>query len=453
MNSHNLADSDKTYQLHSYTNAVVHKTMEPCIIAKGDGIYVFDTEGKRYIEGMSGLWSVAVGFSEPRLAQVAYEQMQKLPFYHTFTHKTNIPSIKLAEKLVSLSNGLMAQAFFTNSGSEANDTIVKMVWYYHNAIGKTEKKKIIARKKGYHGVTVASGSLTGLPSNHKGFDLPINRILHTETPHWYRNAQEGESEEQFATRMADELEKLILAEGPDTVAAFIGEPIMGAGGVIMPPKTYWEKIQQVCRKYDVLVAVDEVITGFGRTGHMFASEFYGIKPDFMTLSKQLTSSYQPLAAVLLNEKVASVINKQSGEFGTFGHGYTASGHPVATAVALENIAIIEEKNLVENAAKSGEIMQQGLRALASHDLVGEVRGKGLIAGVELVADKASKTPFDPLGKAGSLVVKLAQENGLILRGIQDTVAFCPPLIITPSEVNDMLDKFTQALNQAQELLK
>lgn len=452
-NTENLAQSDVAYQLHSYTNAIAHKSIDPCIIAEGDGIYVFDTEGKRYIEGMAGLWSVAVGFSEPRLAKVAYEQMQKLPFYHTFTHKVNVPSIKLAEKLVSLTNGLMAQAFFTNSGSEANDTIVKMVWYYHNAIGKPEKKKIIARKGGYHGVTVASGSLTGLPGNHKSFDLPIPRILHVERPHWYHNAKEGESEEQFASRMANELEQLILAEGPETIAAFIGEPVMGAGGVIVPPKTYWEKIQEVCRKYDVLVVADEVITGFGRTGHMFASELYNIKPDFMTLSKQLTSSYQPLAAVLFNEKVASAINKHSGELGTFGHGYTASGHPVATAVALENIAVIEENNLVENAAKSGAVLQQRLQALSDHELVGEVRGVGLIAGVELVSNKKLKTSFDPVGKAGSLVVRIAQENGLILRGIQDSIAFCPPLIITPEQVNDMVDKFELSLNQAKDLLE
>lgn len=448
----NLAHSDITYQLHSYTNAVEHKTADPCIIAKGDGIYVFDTEGKRYIEGMSGLWSVAVGFSEPRLAQRAYEQMQLLPFYHTFTHKTNVPSIQLAEKLVSLTKGRMAQAFFTNSGSEANDTIIKMVWYYHNAIGKPQKKKIIARQRGYHGVTVASASLTGLAANHTDFDLPLARILHTSCPHWYRNAKPGESEEAFASRMAQDLEDLILAEGPETVGAFIGEPIMGAGGVIVPPKTYWEKIQQVCRKYEVLVIADEVITGFGRTGHMFASEVFGIEPDFMTLSKQLTSSYQPLAAILFTDKIASVISNHSGKLGSFGHGYTSSGHPVATAVALENIAVIEENNLVENAARSGAVLQQRLQKLASHDLVGEVRGVGLIAAVELVANKVSRQQFQPLGKAGSLVVKLAQKNGLILRGIQDSIAFCPPLIITPEQVNDMVDKFELALNQAQELL-
>lgn len=453
MGTEKLDKLDKEYHLHSYTNAVKHKTAQPCIITKGEGIYVYDNDGKKYIEGMAGLWSVAVGFNEPRIADAAFKQMQELPFYHTFTHKSNIPSIRLAQKLVSLTNGLMSQAFFTNSGSEANDTIVKMVWYYHNAIGKPEKKKIIARKGGYHGVTVASGSLTGLPANHGGFDLPIDRILHTESPHWYRNAKPNESEEDFATRLAQELEALILAEGPDTVGAFIGEPVMGAGGVIVPPKTYWEKIQEVCRKYDLLIIADEVITGFGRTGPMFASEKYGIKPDFMTLSKQLTSSYMPLAAVMLNEKVANAIANHSGTLGSFGHGYTASGHPVATAVALENIAIIEDKNLIENAVKSGEVMQQRLRALADHPLVGEVRGVGLIAGVELVINKETKERFDPPGKAGALMMQIAQEKGLIIRGIQDTAAFCPPLIITVEEVNKMVDIFEETLNEVAEKLK
>lgn len=447
-----LAHSDVAYQLHSYTNARRHREEGPCIMDRGDGIHVYDTEGKEYIEGMSGLWSVAVGFSEPRLARVAYEQMQRLPFYHTFSHKSNVPSIELAEKLIGLTGGRMAQAFFTNSGSEANDTIVKMVWYYNNALGRPEKKKIIARQRGYHGVTVASASLTGLAGNHRSFDLPLPRILHTRCPHWYREGLPGETEAAFADRLAAELEALILAEGPETVAAFIGEPVMGAGGVVVPPEAYWPKMQAVCRKYDVLVIADEVITGFGRTGKMFASDLFGIEPDFMTLSKQLTSSYQPLAAVLMNERVASVITRHSGELGTFGHGYTASGHPVAAAVALENIRIIEERGLVENAAAAGAVLQRRLRELADHPLVGEVRGVGLIAAVELVADKASRAPFDPAGAAGARVVRQAQDNGLILRGIQDSVAFCPPLIITEAQVGTLADRFARSLEEVAQTL-
>jgi 4-aminobutyrate--pyruvate transaminase len=401
---------------------------------------------------MAGLWSVAVGFGEPRLVDAATRQMQKLPYYHTFTHKSHTPSIELAEKLVNYTEGRMSRVFFTNSGSEANDTVVKMVWYYNNALGRTEKKKIISRKRGYHGVTVAAASMTGLVGNHRDFDLPLPQMKHTSCPHFYREGRPGESEVDFATRMASELEALIIEEGPETVAAFIGEPVMGAGGVIVPPDTYWEKIQAVCRKYDLLIIADEVITGFGRLGKRFGSEVFGIEPDIMVLSKQITSSYQPLAAVLLNDTVASVISDHSGKLGSFGHGYTASGHPVATAVGIENLNIIEERKLVENAASTGAVMQAALRELAGHPLVGEVRGIGLIAAVELVADKESRRPFDPLGKAGTAVYERAHQNGLIVRAIQDTIAFCPPLIITPEQVTDMVARFAKTLDEVQTTL-
>ncbi|ARP90164.1 aspartate aminotransferase family protein [Bordetella genomosp. 9] len=436
---------DIRHQLHPYTNAVKHRTVGPRVIERGEGIYVYDDQGNKFLEGMAGLWSVAVGFGEPRLVEAASRQMAKLPYYHTFTHKSNSPSIALAERLIGYTQGRMSSAFFTNSGSEANDTVIKFVWYYNNALGRPQKKKIIARHRGYHGVTVASASLTGLPGNHRDFDLPLPQIRHTACPHHYRNANPGETEEDFATRLAAELETLIVQEGPETVAAFIGEPVMGAGGVIVPPRTYWEKIQAVCRKYDVLVIADEVITGFGRLGTFFGSQTYGIEPDIMVLSKQITSSYMPLAAVLLSPRVHEVIAENSGRVGTLGHGYTASGHPVATAVALENLNLIEERRLVENAARSGEVLQSELRAMADHPLIGEVRGVGLIAGVELVADKATKRPFDPLGKAGGYAYEQAHAHGLIIRGIQDTVAFCPPLIITPEEVRDMVSRFKRTL--------
>ncbi|NLC35901.1 MAG: aminotransferase class III-fold pyridoxal phosphate-dependent enzyme, partial [Alcaligenaceae bacterium] len=270
---------DISYHLHPYTNAVKHKEVGPLVIERGEGIYVYDEHGKRYIEGMAGLWSVAVGFNEARLVETATQQMQKLPFYHTFTHKANNPSIALAEKLVQLTEGTMSGVFFTNSGSEANDTVIKMVWYYNNALGRTNKKKIIARKRAYHGVTVASASLTGLAPNHKGFDLPLPQMKHVTTPHLYREGQPGETEEAFASRLAAELDAYIQQEGPETVAAFIGEPVMGAGGVLVPPATYWEKIQAVCRKHDVLLVADEVITGFGRLGTLFGSQKFNIQPD------------------------------------------------------------------------------------------------------------------------------------------------------------------------------
>ncbi|SHH83515.1 aspartate aminotransferase family protein [Pollutimonas bauzanensis] len=438
---------DINYHLHPYTNAVAHQKIGPRIIERGVGIYVYDEQGNKYLEAMAGLWSVAVGFGEPRLGEAAARQMRKLPYYHTFTHKSHAPSIELAEKLVGYTQGRMSRAFFTNSGSEANDTVVKLVWYYNNALGRAQKKKIIARQRGYHGVTVASASLTGLAANHRDFDLPLPQMKHTSCPHFYRQGRPGETEEDFATRMASDLEALILEEGPETVAAFIGEPVMGAGGVIIPPRTYWSKIQAVCRKYDLLIIADEVITGFGRLGTRFGSEAFGIEPDIMVLSKQITSSYQPLAAVLLSPEVTAVIADHSAALGTFGHGYTTSGHPVAAAVAIENLNIIDERGLVENAAATGAIMQAALLELAGHPLVGEVRGMGLIAGVELVADKESRRPFDPLGATGAAIYERAQENGLIVRGIQDTIAFCPPLIITPDQVADMVALFRKTLDE------
>ncbi len=438
---------DINYHLHPNTNAVTHQKIGPRVMDRGEGIYVYDEHGNKFLEAMAGLWSVAVGFGEPRLVEAATRQMQKLPYYHTFSHKSNNPAIELAEKLLGYTQGRMAKAFFTNSGSEANDTVIKMVWYYNNALGRTQKKKIIARTRGYHGVTIASGSLTGLVANQRGFDLPLPQMKHTSCPHFYREGRPGESEEDFATRMAADLEALILQEGPETVAAFIGEPVMGAGGVLVPPRTYWSKIQAVCRKYDLLVIADEVITGFGRLGVRFGSDALGIEPDILVLSKQITSSYQPLAAVLLSPEVATVISNHSGTLGTFGHGYTTSGHPVATAVALENLNIIDERGLIDNAAKTGAVMQAALRELADHPLVGEVRGMGLLAGVELVADKQSRRPFDPLGKMGAAVYEKAHENGLIVRGIQDTIAFCPPLIITPEQVGDMVARFRKTLDQ------
>lgn len=447
------ASDDIAFHLHPYTNAVAHASQGPLVITRGDGIYVEDENGKKYIEAMAGLWSVAVGFSEKRLVDAAIKQMQTLPFYHLFTHKTHDAAVRFAKTLIDLAPVPMSKVFFTNSGSEANDTVIKLIWYRSNALGKPEKKKVIARQKGYHGVTIASASLTGLPGNHKGFDLPIDRVLHTSCPHYWREGQEGESEEAFATRMAADLEALILKEGPDTVAAFFAEPVMGAGGVIVPPATYWEKIQVVLNKYDVLLVADEVICGFGRTGKMFASETYDIKPDVMVLSKQISSSYQPLSAILLNSRVFDPIADESNKLGVLGHGFTAGGHPVAVAVGQENVNIIRERNLVDNAAVTGAHLQQRLAQLQDHPLVGEVRGVGLIAGVELVTDKAAKTALGSPGQLGTMVGRNLQGLGVITRNIGDTIAFCPPLIITREQVDTLVDTFTRALDATQQSLQ
>lgn len=440
-----LQARDIAYHIHPYTNARKHERIGPMVIDRGQGIYVFDDQGREYIEGMSGLWSVGVGFGEDRLVAAAAQQMSKLPYYHTFAHKSHEPSINLAEKLVKMTPAGLDHVFFTNSGSEANDTVVKMVWFYNNALGRTQKKKFIARNGGYHGITIASGSLTGLQVNQKGFDLPLDFVRHTMAPNHYRFGEAGESEEAFADRLAAELDAMIMAEGPETVAAFIGEPVIGAGGVIVPPRTYWEKVQAVCRRHDVLVVADEVICGFGRTGHLFACEAYGIQPDILVLSKQITSSYQPLAAVVVSDAFYQGMADGSAELGTFGHGFTGSGHPVAAAVALENLAIIEERDLVGNAARVGAYLQAKLEGFSEHPLVGNVRGIGLIGAVELVADKGTKEKFDPPGKVGLYLFDRAQAHGLIIRNILDSICFCPPLIMTEAQVDELIGRFALAL--------
>ena len=442
------AAKDVRYVLHPYTNNVKHRERGPTIMGEGRGVRVTDDAGKEYIEAMAGLWCTALGFGEERLVEAATRQMRALPYYHLFAHKSHDPAIDLAERLCAMAPGRMDKAFFANSGSEANDTAIKLIWYYNNAVGRPEKRKIIARQKGYHGVTVASASLTGLPANHRDFNLPIDGILHTECPHHYFNAHEGESEEAFATRLAEQLERQILEEGPETVAAFFAEPVMGAGGVIVPPATYFEKIQAVLRKYDVLLVADEVICGFGRTGAMFGSELYGIEPDMVTLAKALSSAYMPISALLVNRTVAEAAVENSGRIGTFGHGYTYSGHPVAAAVALETLKIYEERDILSHVRAVAPRLQQGLRdAVGDHPLVGEVRGVGLIAAVQLVADKTARTPFEASRGVALKCADFAQEHGLICRPLPgDAIAFSPPLVISEPEIDALIERFVRALD-------
>jgi 4-aminobutyrate--pyruvate transaminase len=439
---------DIRYHFHPSTNAHLHQEVGPLVIERGDGVYVEDSSGKRYIEAMAGLWSAAVGFSEHRLAEAAARQMARLPFYHSFNHRAHSPVIDLAEKLVEMAPVPMSRAFFTNSGSEANDTAMKLVWYRANAMGQPQRKKIISRHGAFHGVTVAAASLTGLPNNHLSFDLPLSHVRHTARPHHWRDGRPGESEEDYATRLADELEALIQAEGPETVAAFIAEPVMGAGGVLVPPATYWAKIQAVLRRHDILFIADEVICGFGRTGRMFGSQTYGLTPDILVLSKALSSSYMPIAALLVNDRVFAPVAAESGRIGVFGHGFTASGHPVAAAVSLENLKIIEERDLVGHAAQVGAHMLGSLRELGDHALVGEVRGVGLMAAVELVADKATKAPWGNPGALGKHVVDLLLAEGVIARHMGDAIALSPPLIITPAQVDQVVAALRRALDAA-----
>lgn len=440
---------DIAYHVHGYTNLKAHEEKGPLVIDRGAGIHVFDDSGKSYIEGLSGLWCVSLGFGEQRLIDAATEAMGKLAYYHGFNHRVADVVVDLAEKLVSIAPGRLSKVLFANSGSEATDLAVKLIWYYHNAIGKPEKKKIISRVRGYHGVTVASASLTGLPHLHGDFDLPIDRILHTTCPHYYREGQEGESEEQFATRCAEDLEKLILDEDPDTVAAMFCEPVMGAGGVIIPPKTYYEKIQKVLKKYDVLLVADEVINGFGRTGNMWGSETFDLDPDFLSCAKQLSSAYLPISALMISDKVYQAMVGQSEKLGIFGHGSTYGGHPVAAAVALETLKIYEERDIVGHVRNVMGHFADRMAKLGEHPLVGNARSCGLMGALELMKDKAEKTPFEASDKVGAMVENRCLENGLIVRAIGDNLAFCPPLVTTDEEIDEIFDIAEKSLNEAE----
>ncbi len=436
--------------IHQQVNLADYARTGGLLMAKGDGIYVTDDAGKRYLEGMAAMWCSSLGFSERRLAEAAYRQMLELPYYHTF-NRGHMPSVELAEKLVSIAprfpgHETLTKVLLQCSGSEANDTAIKLIWYYFNALGLPKKKKIIGRQRGYHGNTVATASLSGQPHMHRDFDLPLPQFRHTDNPHYYRYHADGETEEQFSQRMADRLEALILEEGPDTVAAFFAEPVQGGGGAITPPAGYFERIQTVLRRYGVLFVVDEVIAGFGRTGNMWGAETYGMRPDILTCAKALSASYQPISAVLVRQTIYDAMEEQSRKLGTFGHGYTYAGHPVACAVALETLRIYEEDHLVDHVREVGPLMQAGLGALRDHPLVGDVRGVGLFAGVELVADKEKRTPFDPALKVGQRVLQACQDAGLIVRAIEDRIAFTPPLIITAEQIGDMCAMFREGLD-------
>jgi 4-aminobutyrate--pyruvate transaminase len=444
----NLQARDVETLVHPYTNLATFRDTGPLVLERGEGVFVYDSNGKEYLEGMSGLWCTSLGFSNKELADAAAEQMGRLPFSHLFGGKSHDPAIALAEKLRELAPA-MSKTFFCSSGSEANDTQIKLIWYMNNALGRPQKKKIISRQRAYHGVTVASASLTGLPANHLDFDLPIPGILHTHCPHHYRLGLDGETEMEFASRMAHELEQLILAEGPDTVAAFIAEPIMGAGGVIVPPEGYFGKVQEVLQRYDIRLIADEVICGFGRLGTWFGAEPLGMQPHSMSIAKALSSAYLPIAAVMIDDAMYQALTDQSRKIGTFGHGTTYSGHPVTAAVALKTIEIYERERILEKVNGLIPLFQKRLRALGDHPLVGEARGMGLVGALELVADKATKTSFDTARMTAARTVALAQDEGLIVRAVvNDTVTICPPLIISEEEIGLLFDRLERALDRA-----
>jgi 4-aminobutyrate--pyruvate transaminase len=425
------------------------KATEQLVIERGEGIYVYDSEGKQYIEGLAGLWCTGLGYGNRELIDTISEQFSTLSFTHMFGGKTHRPGMELADKLAGMVPVKNAKVFFGNSGSDANDTHIKLLRYYFNAIGKPEKRKIITRERAYHGVTVAAGSLTSLPANLAHFDAPLDAlgILRTDHPHYYRGAQGDESEAEFVQRLADNLERLILEEGPETIAAFIAEPVTGASGVIVPPASYYEKIQTVLDKYDILFWADEVITGFGRTGKLFGCETMNIRePAQMTFAKQLSSAYYPISASVLRGDIYEAMVEPSAEVGVFGHGYTYSGHPVGCAAALKALEIYERDGLYDNAAEMGAHLQARLAELADHEAVGEVRGAGLIAAVELVEDKATRAPAMDMAKRAT---NLCQHNGLIVRNVAgNALALCPPLIITRAQVDEIVDKLKLSLDQA-----
>ena len=432
---------DRRFVFHPFTKLDDHLSSPAPVIVSGEGSTLRDTRGRTYLDAMGGLWCVNVGYGRREIADALREEALRLGYYHAFSSMaTDLPA-EVAERVIDLYPVPMSKVFFGNSGSDANDTQVKLAWYYNNVLGRSEKKKIISRQRGYHGVTVMTAGLTGLASLHQGFDLPLPMIRHTKAPHRLWEAEALETDEEFAGRLADELEQLILAEGPETVAAFIGEPLQGAGGVIVPPPTYWARIQEVLRRHDVLLICDEVISGFGRLGRWFGAEVFEIEPDLVTIAKGITSGYVPLSGCLVSDKVWSVLLEGSSRFGVFAHGYTYTAHPLAAAAALANLAVLENDGLVEQAAARGAHLHRRLHeAFDGHPLVGEVRGLGLIAAVEFVAEKDPPAQFDPALTVGARVNKRCLELGVISRALpmSDTIAFSPPLVVTESELDQMV---------------
>ena len=444
----NLAVRDIENLIHPNTNLDAFRATGPLVIERGEGVWLYDSAGKSYLDAMAGLWCASLGYGNGELADAAAAQMRKLSFGHLFAAKSHDPAIELAEKLKEMAPVPISKVFFCKSGSEANDSQIKLIWYMNNALGRPDKKKIISRYKAYHGVTIASASLTGLHTNQVDFDLPIAGILHTACPHHYRYGRDEESVEDFSSRMAAELEALIEREGPETIAAFFAEPVIGAGGVIVPPKDYFEKIAAVCARHDVFMVADEVICGFGRLGTTFGSEAVGWQPHSISIAKAVTSGYQPLAAVMIPEDMYQAMLIESRKIGSFGHGFTYSGHPVAAAVALKTLEIYARDRIIERAAQMAPHFQGKLRELGSHPLIGEARGMGLIGGLEIVADKHSRQPFEPKHGVGPRVMAFAEEEGLIIRSVGgDTISLCPPLVITAAEIDELFVRLTRALDR------
>ena len=431
---------DAAHHVHPFTDTVALNREGVRVITEGEGVYLWDSEGRRLIDGMAGLWCVQVGYGHPELAEAGYEALKRLSYYNHFFKTSNPWTIELAAKLATLLPDGHERVLFANSGSEANDSALKLIRYYWNLRGKPEKKIHLSRDYAYHGVTMAAASLSGLTPMHPQWDLPFEGFEKVPAPYWYGARAAGYGEigpDEFGVMIAQKLEEKILALGPDRVASFSAEPVQGAGGVIFPPATYWPEVERICRKYDVLLHLDEVITGFGRTGEWFGAETYGIAPDIMTMAKGLSSGYQPISAISLGARMAKTILEANEELV---HGFTYSGHPVASAIALKNLEIIDRDGLVPRVKNDiGPYMQRRLReTFASHPLVGEVRGIGLLAAIELVADKATRETYPRDRDIGTHCRNYCFESGLVMRAIRDTMVLAPPLIISEAEIEEII---------------
>ncbi|MHC6157480.1 aminotransferase [Bradyrhizobium elkanii] len=440
-----IAERDRSSVLHPFTQLkefTQGKISDPTIVSGGQGIRIQDAEGRSYIDAFAGLYCVNIGYGRTEVAEAIARQAHKLAYYHTYAAHTTEELANLSDRLVRMAPGKPSKVFFGLSGSDANETQAKLVWYYNNLRGKPKKKKIISRERGYHGCSVVSGSMTGMSFYHDHMDLPFPGILHTGAPHHYWGAEPGETEEAFSRRRAGELEELILREGPETIGAFIAEPVLGTGGITPPPTGYWREIQAVLRRHDVLLIADEVICGFGRTGADFGSTLYEIEPDLVTVAKGLTSGYMPLSAAIVGEKVYAVMEDAADRVGAFSHGYTYSGHPIAAAAANAVLDIVEQERLSDRARTVGSHFQNRLKErFAQLEIVGEVRGVGLLGAVEFVADRHTKRRFDPQLKVGARISKAARDRGLIARAMPhgDILGFAPPLVVSEAEIDEIVE--------------
>lgn len=436
-------ESDRRHHLHPFTDFKALGKKGSRVITRAEGVYVWDSDGRRMLDGMAGLWCVNVGYGRKDLAQIAHDQMLELPYYNTFFQTTTPPATELAGLLSEVTPAHLNHVFFTNSGSEANDTMLRMVRRYWDLKEQPGKKTIISRINAYHGSTVAGASLGGMGYMHKQGDLPIPGIVHIEQPYWYENGGDL-SPDEYGVVAARRLEEKINELGVDSVAAFLAEPIQGAGGVIVPPDTYWPEIKRICDKYVILLVADEVICGFGRTGKWFGSEYYNLKPDLMPIAKGLSSGYLPIGGVLVGDRVAETLIEQGGEFN---HGFTYSGHPAACAVAAANIRILRDEKIIENVERNtAPYLQQRWLELADHPLVGETRGVGFLGALELVKDKGSREFFPKRGDTGSLCRDICFDNGLVMRAVKDTMIISPPLIMTRDNIDELIERAHKCLD-------